>query len=237
MTTSDDHTIAFIPAKGGSKRFPRKNIAELDGKPLLHWTLDAALQSKVADLIVVSSEDPAVLECARAGGADLALERPQKLARDPAGIVDVALFGLDQLETRGDKFNTLLILPPTAPFRNVDDIREAMRIHAQVRPHFVMSVSPFTHTPFAALLDDEDGTVTPAFPDYFGRKSQELPQAYRPNGAIHVLDIERFRSVRSYLEPPLIPYVMPRERSFDIDTPADLEEASVWLQRSGLKEI
>ncbi len=232
MKTGDQRIVALVPAKGGSTRFPRKNVAELDGKPLLHWTLDAVLQAGVADLVVVSSEDPVVLDCAGKGGADLALERPEALARDPAGIVEVALHVLDQLEGKGERFDTLLILPPTAPFRTPDDIRAALQIHSRVRPNFVMSVSEFAHTPFAALVDGENDTVKPAFPEYFGRKSQELPTAYRPNGAIHVLDVERFREVKSYLEPPLVPYRMPRWRSFDIDTPEDLEEASIYLKRS-----
>ena len=94
----------------------------------------------------------------------------------------------------------------------------------------VMSVSEFSHTPFAALKLDADGMLQPHFPEYFGRKSQDMPRAYRPNGAVHVLDVARFRQTRSYFAPPLVPYVMPAERSVDIDHPADLRLAESLLR-------
>ena len=93
-----------------------------------------------------------------------------------------------------------------------------------------MSVSEFEHTPLAALGPTEDGRLEPYLPQYFGRKSQEMPKAYRPNGAVHVLDVKAFRRARSYVAQPLVGYVMPRERSFDIDTEDDLRAAELHLK-------
>jgi CMP-N-acetylneuraminic acid synthetase len=92
-----------------------------------------------------------------------------------------------------------------------------------------MSVSPFTHTPFAALSLDPKGILRPYFPEYIGKKSQEMPLAFRPNGAIHILNIPAFKLTRDYFSPPLVGYVMPRERSVDIDTEDDLREAESVL--------
>jgi CMP-N-acetylneuraminic acid synthetase len=223
--------LGFIPAKGGSTRFPRKNIAMLEGRPLLAWAVEAARKSGVIDSVAISSEDPEVLACARGLGVEHVLERPAHLARDPAGIVDVALHEIDVIEKNGERYETLVILAPCAPLRTAEDIQAAYRLFETVRPSFVMSVSEFSHTPFAALVVDDHGHLEPAFPDLFGRKSQAMPRAYRPNGAIHVLDTRRFRETRDYLTPPRIPYIMPRERSIDVDHPEDLEAARIILSR------
>ena len=230
---SGERVLGFIPAKGGSERFPRKNIAPLNGRPLITYAIDAARQSGVIDSIAVSSEDDEVLACASQGGVDHALRRPDVLARDPAGIVDVALHELDALERRGEQFDIIVILAPCAPLRTPDDVREAFELFQRKKPNFVMSVSEFTHTPFAALVTNDKGFIEPAFPKYFGRKSQEMPRAFRPNGAIHVLGIDRFRESRDYLAPPLVPYVMPRERAIDVDHREDLELAEVILRNKG----
>jgi CMP-N,N'-diacetyllegionaminic acid synthase len=226
-----DRVLGFIPAKGGSTRFPRKNIAALGGKPLLGWAVDAARGSNVIDRIAVSSEDEEVLSCARDHGTDFALRRPGHLARDPAGIVDVAIHELGVLKEREETFDIIVILAPCAPLRTSADIAAAFDLFEKSRPNFVMSVTEYPHTPYAALSIGADGRLEPAFPSHFGKKSQEMPRAFRPNGAIHVLGVQRFLDTRSYLTPPLIPYVMPRDRSVDVDNPDDLEEARFHLAR------
>ena len=227
-----ERVLGFIPAKGGSTRFPRKNIALLDGRPLLEWSVDSARASGVIDALAVSSEDDDVLDCAARLQVDHVLRRPIHLARDPAGIVDVALHELDRLQELGHAFDVIVILAPCAPLRTADDVRDAVDLWRRVRPAFVVSVSEFTHTPFAALVIDADGHLQPVHPEHFGRRSQQMPQAFRPNGAIHVLGIDRFRETRDYLTPPLVPHVMPRERSVDVDRPEDLDAAAALLRRS-----
>jgi CMP-N-acetylneuraminic acid synthetase len=222
--------LGLIPAKGGSTRFPRKNIARLAGRTLLEWTADAARSSGIIDRLVLSTEDEAVAAMGRAAGIEVPFLRPAELARDPAGVAQVALHALDALEATNARFSTLVILLPTCPLRTGSDVRAAYKLFiAKDRP-FVMSVSEYSHTPFAALRMDEEGALDPWFPAYHGRKSQEMPRAYRANGAIHVLDVEKFREARTYFGRPLVGYVMPRERSIDIDTPADLAEAEALLR-------
>lgn len=225
--------LGLIPAKGGSTRLPRKNILPLGGRPLIAWTIDAMRAAGVIDRIIVSTEDEKVATIARAYGAETPFLRPLHLACDPAGVVEVCLHALDELEARGEHYDILVICLPTCPFRNGRDIRDALALFRKAGTRFLMSIAEFDHTPFAALRMDTQGQIEPWFPEYFGRKSQELPQAYRPNGAIHVLDIPVFRQVRSYIATPLVGYVMPYSRSIDIDTEDDLRLAE-WMVRSGM---
>jgi len=221
--------LAFIPAKGASTRLKRKNILSLGGQPLIVWTIHAAKEANVFDHIVVSTEDAEVAAIARASGADVPFERPTGLAVDPSGVVQVALHALDELEARGVRYDEICIMLPTCPFRTAEDIVRALDLFRGRGEPNLMSVCEFSHTPFNALGLGENGLLFPHFPDRFGRKSQEQPAAFRPNGAIHILDVPWFRTGRSYLAPPIVAYVMPRERSIDIDSDADLREAESLL--------
>ncbi len=222
-------TLGLIPAKGGSTRLAKKNIRLLGGKPLIAWAAEAARGSGVIDRLILSTEDEAVAEAARALNVEVPFMRPPELARDPAGVVEVALHALDMLEQANDFYDTLIIMLPTCPFRTAEDIKAAFDLFVQKDRPFLMSVAEYTHTPFSAYrLDGEDG-LEPVFPEYLDRRSQTMPKAFRPNGAVHVLDVPRFRTAEDYVAQPLVGYVMPRERSIDIDTDADLREASFLL--------
>lgn len=229
MTGEASRILALIPAKGGSTRLKRKNVAPLGGRPLIAWSIDAAIASGAFDRIVVSTEDKEIAAVARASGADVPFERPQELAVDPAGVVQVALHALNELEKAGESYHEICIMLPTCPFRTADDIGQALALFRSRPEPNLMSIGPFEHTPFNAVGIGEDGLVFPHFPEKYGRKSQEMPEAYRPNGAIHILDVPWFRKNRSYIAPPVIAYPMARERSLDIDCEADLCEAEAML--------
>lgn len=233
---SSDTVLGLIPAKGGSTRLAKKNTRLLGDKPLLAWAAEAARESGAIDRLVLSTEDKDVAEIARAWHVDVPFMRPAALAKDPAGVVDTALHALEALEAEGHHYKTLIILLPTCPLRNAEDIQGAYDLFVRMNRPFVMSVSEFNHTPLAALQQSEDGRLNPYMPEYFGRKSQDLPPAYRPNGAIHVLDVEAFKRERSYLAEPLVGYVMPRERSIDIDTLEDLRIAEAQLTEADLRD-
>lgn len=229
-------TLGLIPAKGGSTRLRRKNILPLGGKPLIGWAIDAALASGVIDRLVVSTEDEEIAGRARELGADVPFLRPDALARDPAGVVDVALHALDVLREQGEEYDRIVILLPTCPFRTAADIRDAMALFEAKNGTFLMSVAEFSHTPFAAQGIAEDGTVHPHFPDHFGKKAQEMPHAYRPNGAVHILRVADFERVRSYIAQPLLGFVMPAIRSVDIDHQEDLDYAEYLLGQGVLEQ-
>ena len=235
MSAASPRVLGLIPAKGASTRLPRKNLRLLGGRPLIDWTIAAADEARICDRLVVSTEDAEIAALARAAGAEVPFERPGDLAVDPAGVVQVALHALDTLEAAGDRYDAICIMLPTCPFRTAADVEKAFaQFRARPEPN-LMSVTPFDHTPFNALGVGDDGLLSPHFPDRFGRKSQEQPAAFRPNGAIHILDVPWFRQARSYLAPPIVAYVMPRERSIDIDSEEDLRDAESMLAAGTVK--
>jgi CMP-N-acetylneuraminic acid synthetase len=227
--------LGLIPAKRGSMRLPEKNIRPLAGKPLLGWTVDAARVSGVIDQLIVSTEDELVAKIARDCGAEVPFVRPPELARDPAGVVQVALHALQAMRELGAEFRTLIILLPTCPFRTAEDIRAAFKLFREKQAKFLMSVSPFPHTPFAAMELTGDGLLRPFFPQFIEKQSTELPPAWRANGAVHVLDVAAFEREKSYYAQPLVGYPMPRERSVDIDSEGDWREAEQLIARPAEK--
>ncbi|OGR23739.1 MAG: hypothetical protein A2277_13075 [Desulfobacterales bacterium RIFOXYA12_FULL_46_15] len=225
--------LGLIPAKGGSTRLPRKNILPLRGKPMLQWAGDALRASGLCRRIVVSTEDEEIAGIARDAGFDVPYVRPLSLARDPAGVEEVALHCLETLKSRGELYDILIITLPTSPFVTAKDFKAAYKIFQEQTADFLMSVSLYEHTPFAALKL-ENKMVSPWFPKYFGRKSQDMPNAYRPNGAIHILSIPAFEKTKSYVSAPLYAYDMPWPRGLDIDTAADFALAEALLQSGGI---
>lgn len=220
--------LGVIPAKGGSTRLPRKNILPLGGKPLIQWAAESARACGLIDRLILSTEDPEVAAVAEKLGLDVPFLRPPVLAKDPAGVVQVTLHAIASLREQGDEYDEVIILLPTSPFRSAQDIIDAYTLFQQTNAAFLMSVSEFSHTPFAAMTLNEN-VLAPVFPELLGRKSQEMPVAYRPNGALHILNIAAFEREQSYFAQPLVGYVMPLERSVDIDTRFDMLLAETML--------
>ena len=221
--------LGVVPAKGASTRLARKNIRALGGKPLLGWVADAARDIGRFDRLIVSTEDEEVAGIAEECGLEVPFMRPPELAVDPVEADGVALHAIEALADQGERFDVVAIMLPTCPFRTADDIAAALDLFLSRDEANLMSLSPFTHTPYAALRVGPSGLATPVFPDLLGQSARTHPAAYRPNGAIHVLDVDWFQRSRSYREGPIIGYVMPRDRSVDIDTEADFRLAESML--------
>ena len=229
-SSTDMKTLGLIPAKGKSTRLKRKNVIEFCGKPMLAWSIEAALESGEIDDLVVSTEDEEIAVVAKEWGAEVPFMRPEILAVDPAGVEIVALDALERLENLGRTYDRIIILLATSPLRNAHDIKRAAQIFEQQSGSSLMSVTQFEHSPYSAYQDTADGLLEPVFPKMNRKKSQELPPAYRCNGAIHVLDVEFFKRTKSYTCAPLLKYEMPQSRSVDIDTSDDLFYA-VYLKQ------
>ncbi len=229
---SPPRILGVVPAKGASTRLARKNIRALGGKPLLGWAADAARDTGRFDRLIVSTEDEEVAGIARECGLEVPFMRPPELAVDPVEADGVALHAIEALADRGERFDVVAIMLPTCPFRTADDIAAALDLFLSRDESNLMSLSPFTHTPYAALRVGPNGLATPVFPDLFGQSARDHPAAYRPNGAIHVLDVNWFERSRSYTAGPLVAYMMPRERSVDIDSEDDFRlAASMMVER------
>lgn len=216
--------LALIPAKGQSVRLPRKNLLPLAGKSLLGWAVDSARASGAFARICVSTEDEDIAAAARGLGLEVPFLRPEALARDPAGVVEVALHALDEWQLRGERFDTLAILLPTAPFRTAEDIRGSMQRYVDTGVASLMSVNREVHSPLSSLIL-ENGYLKPLHPEWLhqtgAKSSAATPTLVRANGAITILGVERFRQEREYYFYPLAAYEMPWERSIDIDTEQD----------------
>lgn len=227
--------LGMIPAKGGSTRLARKNVANLGGKSLLAWTVDVARDCGLIDRLVLSTEDQGIADAGRKLGVDVPFMRPEHLARDPAGVDDVALHMVTELETMGDVYDEMIYLLPTCPFRGAEDIVAGYDLFKQTGADFLISVAEFEHTPFAALSVGGDHQLGPVFPEHFGKKSQNMPVAVRPNGAFHIFKVEAFKKAKTSYPLGVVGYKMSRERSIDIDTTLDLALAEAMLAQGPVK--
>ncbi len=232
-------TLTVIPAKLGSIRVKKKNISTLAGKPLITYTIDAALSAGVCGEVMVSTESSEIAEIAEKAGAHVPFMRPDRLSKDPYGVVDVCIHVLDEYEKLNQSFKKLIILLPTSPFRSIDDIQESNRIFNDSEAKFLMSVSEFGHNPFGALYfeKNEQTTVNPCFPGYIGKKTKEVPKTFRANGAICIVDVAAFREAGTYYGTPLHAYVMPWHRSIDIDTEIDFKFAEYLIKTKAIKHV
>ena len=232
--------LGLIPAKGGSVRVARKNLRALGGKPLLQWAIESARGAGCLDRVVVSTEDAEAAKVARACGADVPFTRPEHLARDPYGVVDVCLHALDALEAQGDTYSHLVTLLPTSPFRRAQHVREAVdRFHA-AGAAFLMSVTQLDSSLLLAHVA-RGAFMEPLHPEWLGRlgaraKKEELPTLVKSNGAVVVADVQRLRAERNYYVYPLAYYAMPEPAGLDIDTEEDLKYAEFLLESGRVPE-
>ncbi|MFZ5806401.1 MAG: cytidylyltransferase domain-containing protein [Verrucomicrobiota bacterium] len=227
--------LGLIPAKGSSTRLRTKNIRHLGGKTLLEYAVRAMKESGLPDRIIVSTEDKKVAQVARHAGAEVPFIRPEQLAKDPAGVSQVALHALEMLRKQGEIYDTLIITLPTCPFRSAQDIRDAYALFKKKNASFLMSVCRFPHTPFGAWEISEKNIARPFFSEYAGIQSTRHPKAYRPNGAVHIVDVKAFEKAGTYIGQPLFAYEMPDERSIDIDTEEDFLYAEFKLKQQKKK--
>lgn len=235
-----DRVLGLIPAKGGSVRVARKNLRLLGGKPLLQWAIESARNAGCLDRVVVSTEDAEAAKVARACGADVPFTRPDHLARDPSGVVEVCLHALDELEVQGDSFSHLVILLPTSPFRRARHIREAFERFRAAGAPFLMSVTQLDSSLLAAHIA-RGGLMEPLHPEWIGclgarAKKEELPTLVKANGAVVVADVKRLRAERDYYVYPLAYYSMPSPAGLDIDTEEDLKYAEFLLASGHVPE-
>lgn len=223
-------SVALIPARGGSKRLPRKNVIEFLGRPIIGYTIDAALESECFARVVVSTEDDEITRIAERCGAEVD-RRPPHLADDHIGLVQVCLDFLDREAAAGRDWCILACLYATAALRNAQDIRATMALVNSGRCRFAMAVTPYVQYPHQALKLGADGDLTPMWPDLVAKRSSDLPALRAGNGTTYVVDVAEFRRHQTFYGPGLYGYEMPVERSVDIDTQADLNYA-IWLAQS-----
>jgi len=221
--------LAIVPARGGSQRFPRKNVAPLGGKPLLAWTVEAALASGVCSRVVVSSDNEEILHVGRAAGA-VSVRRAAELATATATTAAVCAAYVRELDARGDRPDAVYVLLPTSPLRSAESIRRAWEFFAARNADALMSVQPLAHPPEWALAV-EDGWVALADPAHYETPRTQLPLRFRADGAHTIVRAAHLLATGRFVGPRTLAFVSPAEEAVDIDEPGDLAFAEFLLSR------
>jgi CMP-N,N'-diacetyllegionaminic acid synthase len=231
--------LAVIPARGGSKRLPRKNMLDLTGKPLIAWSIESALESQYIDRVVVSTDDDEIAAISRQYGADVPFMRPSELALDETTSIDTVLHTIKTLESLGNKYDIMILLQPTSPLRKVSDIDNSISQLDSSGDKSVVSVCEAEHSPLWANMLPEDHSMNSFISDeVINCRSQDLPVYYRLNGALYVVCINTLLTMRKptlLLKENCSAYIMPQERSIDIDTKLDLLYARFYINNASQK--
>lgn len=224
--------VGLIPARGGSKGLPGKNVRPLAGKPLIAWTIEAALKSGVLKRVIVSSDDSEISRIARQFGAEIPFQRPEVLSRDDTPALDVALHALDWLEANASLPEVLLLLQPTSPLRTWEDIAAGVTLMENSGAPAVIGVCETKAHPWQVLKAGTDGGLESYLPNQLqSARRQDLPSAYQINGALYLNRCDSLRKDRMFVPLGARPYVMPCERSIDIDTALDFFLAETLMRR------
>jgi CMP-N-acetylneuraminic acid synthetase len=222
--------IAIIPARGGSKGIPKKNIVKLDGKPLIEYSIAAALNSKLKMQVVVSTDCAEIAAVAKSLGAKVIM-RPESISGDKALTIDAVEHAVTTCEAeQGATFSEILLLQPTSPLRTVADIEESHKLF-DFRVNSVISVTEVEHHPYKDFVV-KNGELEQLFDiESLSKPRQELPKIFRQNGAIYWVRRNVLFKSGSFYSQPCLPYVMPSERSIDIDNYSDINMAELLLKK------
>lgn len=224
--------LGLIPARGGSKGLPGKNVRPLAGRPLIAWTIECALACDSLDAVVVSTDSDQIARIASANGAEVPFMRPARLARDDSRMVDVVLDAIDTLDADGRAFDVVALLQPTSPLRTAADIDGALQRLLDSGGHAVAGVCPAEHSPALAGTLPADGSLADFLrPEHTTANRQQLPEYFRLNGAIYVAEIPWLRESGTFVGEGTFAFVMPPERSVDIDSELDLALAERLMNR------
>jgi len=225
--------LAIIPARGGSKGIKDKNIAPLAGKPLIAHTIEAALQCNALDDVIVSTDSEKIAECATNYGVDVHALRPAWLAGDEAKSIDVIHYEVDQFEQRNQiTIDAVLLLQPTTPLRTVDDIQQSIEIFETCGARSLISCYNATHVHPKIMYTLHEDTFIPYLNnESVGLRRQEFEDVYVRNGAIYISKRDLVMNEGRVVCDAPAAYIMPRERSINIDEPFDLEWAEWALSR------
>ena len=217
--------LVIIPARGGSKGIPHKNIKPLNGKPLIHYTIDEAREIVGDDDICVSTDDPEIIKCVEDYGLCVPFVRPEELATDTAGTYEVLLHALSFYEKQGTHYDVVLLLQNTSPFRKAEQIKEALALYND-NVDMVVSVKECAANPYYCVFEEDNNGylhVCKGNGNIFRR--QDAPKVYEYNGAIYIMNAEKLKTTHMHKMQKRVKYVMDDLSSFDLDTMWDWQMA------------
>ena len=225
--------LAIIPARGGSKGLPRKNLKSLNGEPLICHSIKSALLSKSIDRVIVSTDDKEIANISKECGAEVPFLRPISLAGDKSMVMDTYLHVIDELNKSENKsIGEFVALLPTVPLRLPSDIDKAVNIFKFNKADSVISVVRASIPIHWYRKISKEGILGDYLPEFNATKNrQDFEQTYIPNGAIYIFRSEVLRTTRKYYTDKTFPYIMPRDRSADIDNILDFEWAEYLFKK------
>lgn len=229
---SEPLTLYLIPARGGSKGIPGKNIKPLGGKPLLAYSIETARELTDDAHICLSTDSEEIKAVAEGMGLEVPFLRPDYLATDGCGTHDVILHALDFFKDKGRNYERVVLLQPTSPFRTADDVRGALAL-CTPDTELVVSVCEAATNPYLNCYElDDEGFLHISKGNGTLACRQAAPKAYEFNGAVYIIDVEALRRHPMGKMERRVPYFMPRNRSVDLDTPFDWLMAEMLLDQS-----
>lgn len=236
----DKKIIAIIPARGGSKGLPGKNIKPLLGKPLIAWTIEQARKSKYIDKLIVSTDDKKIAEISKMHGADVPFLRPKEFAKDNSPMSDAIMHVINRLEKKGEFFDVVVLLEPTSPLRKENDIDDAIKLFIKnirkadslvslgavqlEKPHILKKVDKGFVAPFIKTKNK-----------FYQR--QQLPESYFPYGVIYISDIGAFKKDKTFYRKKTLPYFIERWQNYEIDDLCDFLCNEIILKNKLSKKL
>lgn len=222
--------LVIIPARGGSKGIPRKNIKPLNGKPLIYYTIDTARSITNDENICVSTDDDEIIEVVEKYGLQVPFKRPAELASDTAGTYEVLLHALNFYENQGKHYDAVLLLQNTSPFRKAEQVKEALRLFNS-NVDMVVSVKECAANPYYCVFEEnQEGYLHVCKGDGNIFRRQDAPKVYEYNGAIYIMNPEVLKTTHMHKMQKRVKYVMDDLTSFDLDTMQDWNMAEIIVK-------
>lgn len=226
-------TLVIIPARGGSKGIPHKNIKPLNGKPLIHYTIDVARGISEDKDICVSTDDPEIIKCVEDYGLKIPFVRPAELATDTAGTYEVLLHALDYYEKQGKHYDVVLLLQNTSPFRTSEHVKEALKLYRNDIDMVVSVNETRTNPYYNCFEEDKEGFLKKTVESDMFVRRQDAPKTYEYNGAIYVINAEQLKKMPLGKFTRRVKYVMDDLHSVDLDNMIDWKFAE-FIIKEGL---
>lgn len=223
--------VAIIPARGGSKRIPRKNIRLFCGKPMITWSISMALKSRCFDRVIVSTDDKEIAEVAHSAGAEIPFIRPNELSDDFSGITPVVSHAIKTIDAEQSTVKEVCCILPTAPFLKADDLRSGLALLTQEDIDYVIPITNFVSPIQRALRVTNNNRVQLFNPDFLNIRSQDCESAWHDAAQFYWGRAGAWTSEKPIFGDRSMPIFLPRQRVQDIDTPEDFEYAE-WLFRA-----
>ncbi|KGN03513.1 acylneuraminate cytidylyltransferase [Clostridium novyi A str. 4570] len=224
--------LAIIPARGGSKGIPHKNIMKICKKPLIAYSIEAAKESKYIDYILVSTDDTCIKEVSLSYGAKVPFLRPDEISTDRAKSIDVVLHGIDYLKEHNENFDYVILLQPTSPLRTSDDIDTAIESVIEADKDSLISVCECSENPILMRTIEREKLKPVLEFNGDNLRRQELPTFYVFNGAIYINKVDMLQNKKEFVDENTMPFIMDSTKSIDIDNMIDAKIAEMILKEN-----